>query len=765
MPAEVTGVDEREDVFPDHEVLELVADLAEAPDFASASGLMLEQLTNAAGGGRGALLVIDGSGQHLEIAASHGLAPDDTTRLSSALQRTGHPLMVSATALDVVICRADASAAMGVPFAGAVAIPFSQPRSRSAFGRTLEGAASIAEAYDGCELFPLRETGRGHVGRAPFAVAVLEGCPDEMVLGRLARVAVLAGSVLARVFVSDGLRRSAERLDDQRRLLTTIVNALPDPIIITDATNDIVVSNQRAETLLVSTDHDSYGRRRAVEINNLLFSSFLSKAVLTGGVKSTARELTLVDPDEGMDLLFEVLAHPLPPATGRQGAFVSVLRDVTDLKRASAELERQFQRGRVTEMEATRERDRLNLILNNVGDPILVTDDQSKIMLMNPQAELLFELPATAHDRQWAQRVRANDTKFTTVISDFTISPVPFRRERLTLANPRTGVEEPMEVVAGKVLNERGEPLAIVSVLHDLTKQVENERLYLELKKFSAELEDRIRMATADLEAQNLRLQWQSSELEKAYKLKSEFLANMSHELRTPINALIGYTALMLDRIYGELTPKQVEGLNRIQASSQHLLALINDILDLAKIEAGKMPVHLESLTLQTVLGEVVTQIDLQVKRKGLDFRCDIAEDVPVLFTDRTKLKQIVLNLLSNAVKFTHNGSVALTAEVAGADLRLMVRDTGIGIHPEHLQVIFEEFRQVDQSRTREYGGTGLGLSITRKLIALLGGAIRVESIYGTGTTFTITLPLHSEALPMDEQVVRTMIGSARGVS
>jgi signal transduction histidine kinase len=261
------------------------------------------------------------------------------------------------------------------------------------------------------------------------------------------------------------------------------------------------------------------------------------------------------------------------------------------------------------------------------------------------------------------------------------------------------------------------------------------------------------------LEQQNLRLQWQSSELEKAYRLKSEFLANMSHELRTPINALIGYTALMLDKIYGELTPKQVEGLTRIQASSQHLLALISDILDLAKIEAGKMPVHLEPAGLRPILVDVATQIEPLVRRKSLEFQVDIDEHIPLLYTDPTKVKQIVLNLLSNAVKFTNRGSVSLSAAPEGSDLVIRVSDTGIGIRPQHLEVIFEEFRQVDQSRTREYGGTGLGLSITRKLIALLGGEIAVQSEYGQGTTFLVTLPLHSEQVSVDEQVTRAAIG------
>ncbi len=342
--------------------------------------------------------------------------------------------------------------------------------------------------------------------------------------------------------------------------------------------------------------------------------------------------------------------------------------------------------------------------------------------------------------------VRSNDTKFTTFISDFTMAPDIARREQMALQMADgSGREFPVEVVSGKILDRRGEPIAIVSVLHDLTKQVENERLYDELKKFSGELEARVKEATADLAEQNIRLQWQSRELEKANRLKSEFLASMSHELRTPINALIGYTALMLDRIYGDITEKQEEGLSRIQAAAHHLLALINDILDLAKIEAGRMPLHLDEVPLQDIVREINVQIDPLLKKKGLSYRYEIPQPPISMYTDRTKVKQILLNLLSNAVKFTHSGGVTLSASVEREMVRIAVRDTGIGIREEDLESIWEDFRQVDQSRTREFGGTGLGLSITRKLVGALGGEVALQSEYGVGSTFTVYLPLRTE--------------------
>src|SRR5213075_205281 len=171
-----------------------------------------------------------------------------------------------------------------------------------------------------------------------------------------------------------------------------------------------------------------------------------------------------------------------------------------------------------------------------------------------------------------------------------------------------------------------------------------------------------------------------SRELEKANRLKSEFLASMSHELRTPINALIGYASLMLDRIYGDLTPRQEEGLNRIQGAAQHLLALINDILDLAKIEAGRMPLHLDDVTVGDIVTEISQQIEPLVKKKQLTFNVEVPTRGLVLHTDRTKVKQIMLNLLSNAVKFTHHVGIWLTVSKDEEDLRFDVRDTGIGI-------------------------------------------------------------------------------------
>jgi PAS domain S-box-containing protein len=724
----------------DRGVAGLLSALAEAPDFDSAASFFLTQLAEIAATHRACLLQFDATHENLEFVASVGFGTPPTSILISAGDLS-NPLVISALTMRPLRGTLPLPHRVLADVVPWIALPLTQPRQR--------GTPELMTHVRGAELLgssgiTFLETPERPLGAAPAGVVLLQAeKPTDDAIDDVIEIVSLASPVLARLASLADAREAAERLTQQRDRLTLMVDSLPDPVVIMNAANEIIAQNSRAGRLLHARDDDSPGRRRALELNNLLFTSFLSKAAMTGGQLAGPRELNLVDPDEGNDLLFEVLAHPLGERVGPENSVLSVLRDVTDLRRAANELERQVQRVRQGEVTVRGERDRLNLILENVADPILVTDERSNIILMNDQAEQLFQIsdPESRNRRELAS-VRGNDTKFTSFISEFAINKDDSRRERMSLVNPRTGIELPMEVVSGKVKNERGEPIAIVSVLHDLTKQVENERLYEALKQLNSELEQRIRDATADLAEQNARLQWQSQEVERANRLKSEFLASMSHELRTPINALIGYSALLLDGVLGEVNPRQRDALARGRAAAEHLLALINDILDLAKIEAGKLPLHIEAVSLREVTLEVTQQIEPMVRKKQLDFVIDVPADSPVIHSDRTKIKQVLLNLLSNAVKFTNRGRVSVEAHPAPGGVRIDVIDTGIGIRQSDLQAIWEDFRQVDQSRTREFGGTGLGLSITRKLLERLGGSVTVQSVYGEGSTFSVYLPL-----------------------
>jgi PAS domain S-box-containing protein len=724
------------------ELDELLATLAEAPDLASSAAFLLSRLGELSGSSRGFVRLLDAGLESLTVVAVIGF--DDGRSLPAlSVNDLSHPIVLSALSLHPIWADAHSQPDPRVPFSEWIALPL--PRGDDRSGPPVVPPNRVADqvANAGLNVGPRPKRIQEWFAQAPAGVVVLEGTPGEIGVDALARIAMYAGPIIARMGSAAAVRQAADRATKERDRLTSIIDSLPDPIVITNAANDIIVQNARAERLLNTRESDSEGRRRAVEVNNLLFTSYLARAVMTGGLQSGPRELNLVDPGEGTDLLFEVLAHPLGGGDEGAGAVLSVLRDVTDLRRAGHELERQMQRVRLAEFDATRERDRLNLILENVADPILVTDDQSNIIMMNDEAERLFQVREGGKRNYGAlQAIRGNDTKFTSFISEFTLGTAMSRRSRMALTDPSTNRELPVEVVSGKIINEHGEPSVIVSVVHDLTKQVENERLYDELKKFSAQLEDRITAATSNLEAQNLKLQWQSQELARANRLKSEFLASMSHELRTPLNAVLGHTSLLLDRLFGEVTPQQIDSLERIRAAGQHLQALIDDILDLAKIEAGKMPLHLEEIPLREVVIEVAQQIEPMVRKKGLEATYRVDEEGMLVHTDRTKLKQILLNLLSNAVKFTHVGWVRLDATRNEEFVRIVVSDSGIGIKTEHLDAIWEDFRQIDQSRTREFGGTGLGLSITRKLLERLGGNVQVESTYGEGTTFTVWLPV-----------------------
>jgi len=530
--------------------------------------------------------------------------------------------------------------------------------------------------------------------------------------------------------------------EHERRLLFGILNAVTDPLLLTDASGKLIIGNTHAERLFAARDDESEGRRHAVALNNMFLSAALASAAMQRP-DEPARELVLVNPEDGSDLLFELLSTPVKDM--REGtAVVSVLRDVTDLGRARAELDENYRRLRLADAEMRAERHRLELIMDTVADPIVVAEPSGEILLMNTPAERLFAVPVGGGSAE-QRRVSTNDAHFSSFVSSLLLSGSNERwRGDISLVDPLTGRLLPVEAVAGKILSEQNELTAIVTILHDRTEALEKARLYGELKLASEQLEAKVRSATAELAHHNELLRRQALALEQASALKSQFLANMSHEFRTPLNAILGYTNMLLQGTYGDLSPTQRRSMARVDSNSRHLLALINDILDISRIEAGRMPLQVSRFRASDLVAEVVQELEPVIARSAVRLDMQMRGRIPEIRSDRQKVKQILVNLLSNALKFTHEGEISITSEYDAAErrLRIAVRDTGIGIDPADQEKVFEDFRQVDSSPTRAYSGTGLGLSICRRLAAMLDGAVTLQSALGQGSTFTLELPI-----------------------
>jgi signal transduction histidine kinase len=267
---------------------------------------------------------------------------------------------------------------------------------------------------------------------------------------------------------------------------------------------------------------------------------------------------------------------------------------------------------------------------------------------------------------------------------------------------------------------------------------IENATLYAQVRQHAEELEAKVEARTQDLKEAN-------ASLAAASQHKSEFLASMSHELRTPLNAVIGFSEVLSERLFGELNEKQEEFVADILSSGRHLLSLINDILDLSKVEAGRIELQLEPFSLPSAIDGAMTLVRERAKRHGITISLTLDERLDEFVADERKFRQILLNLLSNAVKFTPDGGrISVNATLTSGCAKISVSDTGIGIAPGDQEVIFEAFRQVGRGQSQRREGTGLGLTLAKSYVELHGGKISVESELGKGSTFTFTLPERS---------------------
>lgn len=245
-------------------------------------------------------------------------------------------------------------------------------------------------------------------------------------------------------------------------------------------------------------------------------------------------------------------------------------------------------------------------------------------------------------------------------------------------------------------------------------------------------------------------------DLQELDKMRSAFMANMSHELRTPMNTIIGYSEMLLDRVDGPLNKEQERSLEKVKDSARHLLKLIDDVLNISRIESAKMKMEIRELNMKGIIKSVVHLFDPLIRQKGLTLSENVDENLPIVYGDEEKIRQVLTNLLSNAVKFTRRGGITITASLSDIGItpgeqplfmKICIADTGIGIKNEDLGKIFDKFVQIDFTLVRQYEGTGLGLSIAKGLVNLHKGTIWVSSQYGEGSTFCFTIPLKKEIL------------------
>ena len=262
-------------------------------------------------------------------------------------------------------------------------------------------------------------------------------------------------------------------------------------------------------------------------------------------------------------------------------------------------------------------------------------------------------------------------------------------------------------------LNSEDEVIGFVGTITDITERKKNEDLKAAVEK-----------------------------AESADKLKSAFLATMSHELRTPLNSIIGFTGILLQKLVGSLNPEQEKQLKMVQVSANHLLELINDVLDISKIEADQIDIFPELFDIATAVHKSVEKINPMAEKKGLMVSTVIDPEKIMIYSDRRRIEQILINLVNNAVKFSDHGNIRIQCTIEDENVIIHVIDSGIGIKREDMENLFKPFQQIQTGISRQYEGTGLGLSICKRLVELLGGKIWVESEWGSGSTFSFTLPL-----------------------
>jgi PAS domain S-box-containing protein len=579
-------------------------------------------------------------------------------------------------------------------------------------GATLDAntAATLADMGIGSFVAtPLRSaTGRSDGPRAVVLLARKDGVRDAD-LERLVPFARQASAALTREQDVQLLQRASESHAVEKEWLWWMVNSVADPVLVTDPQNDILHLNRRAEHLFRSSDEDSAGKRRAVWMNNFLFTAALSAWNLDTASRATNREVTLVDPVEGTELIYEVITMlALNHRIGERGV-VSVLKDVTDIRHMTEELARSAERIQTADLQIRAERDRLDLVLRSVPNPIIVVDNDNEILTLNAAAQHLFA-PTRSSGRH-DQLALANDARFTSFLSQLRLEPSSTKRGEVMLTDPDTEEHLEMEVTAADVRGPHGSVVATVTAMQDVGRLRELERRRLEQVLFDTE-----KLAATGRRA-----------------------ASIAHEINNPLEA-VQNSLYLLSRAVPEGAPER-SFLDIATRETQRMSRILRQMLGFYRPTTSMGPTDVNALVL-----EAETLVTKRLRENGVRIEKDLAPELPLIRASADQLKQVLLNLFLNATEaMPSGGRLIVTTLTGGGELdahstdvvRIDVRDTGTGIGEEAVARIFEPFFSTKMEK-----GTGLGLWVSHGIVQAHGGTLKVRSRAGQGTTFTITLPL-----------------------
>lgn len=399
---------------------------------------------------------------------------------------------------------------------------------------------------------------------------------------------------------------------------------------------------------------------------------------------------------------------------------------------------------------------RLSAVLGAAAEGILICGEDGRVQSCNRAAERIFGYSSADAVGKPFESLLVQDSLPLDEAGQH-MSGASLLKQLTTGTSERAGLRKdggtfPLEVSVSEI--EVVDGRLFTAIVRDVTSRKESEReirqLNSHLQELNAHLDQRVRERTIELERTNTDLAVARDEALEANRAKSAFLAQMSHELRTPLNAIIGYSELLIEEAEDNGTESNTGDLKRIIDAGKHLLTLINDILDLAKIEAGRIETYFEPVEIHPFMEGIISTIEPLAQKNRNRLELDCPPDIGVMQADRTRLRQVLFNLLSNACKFTEDGTVSLKVSRQPRDgvggVAFAVADTGIGLSPEQVGKLFQNFVQVDSSNTRKYGGTGLGLAISRRFCELMGGEVTVESELGRGSTFHVWLPAEKAA-------------------